>query len=234
MAGFTLIHGSTQNATAWTGVAERLRNCGHSVSLPDLPKSEPSWTLAEYADFIAHAIPAVRPRIVVAHSFSGVFLPLLASSADCLVFEAAVIPEPERSVYDQFVSDRSMFSAAWIESGARWFDPAEQATLAREFLFHDCESDAVLPALKTVELFDTRHLTMEPSPPVDWSSVRWASIVSSKDRTLNPAWSRRVAEKRLGVRPIEIEAGHCPHTSRPDGIAMILRQLADPHLDVRS
>jgi hypothetical protein len=69
-----------------------------------------------------------------------------------------VIPEPERSVYAQAVSDRSMFSAAWIESGTRWFDPAEQATLAREFLFHDCELDALLPALKTVELFDTRHL----------------------------------------------------------------------------
>jgi hypothetical protein len=35
-----------------------------------------------------------------------------------------------------------------------------------------------------------------------------------------------VAVKRLGVEPIEIEAGHCPHTSRPDDIAMILHQLA--------
>jgi len=229
MAGFTLIHGSTQNATAWAGVADRLRSHGHSVSAPDLPKSKPAWTLGAYADFIVHAMPAIRPRLVVAHSFSGVFLPLIASSADCLVFEAAVIPEPGRSVYDQFVSDRSMFSAAWIESGSRWFDSAEHATLARDFLFHDCELDAVLPALNTVELFDTRHLTMEPSPLVDWPSARCASIVSSKDRTLNPAWSRRVAETRLGVRPIEIEAGHCPHTSRPDEITMILRQLADQH-----
>ena len=163
---------------------------------------------------------------MVAHSFSGVFLPLLASQADCFVFEAAVVPEPARSVYDQFVSERTMFSAAWIASGARWFDPAEHATLAREFLFHDCEPEAMSSALATVELFDTRHLTREPNPLVVWPNVRYASIVCSEDRTLSPEWSRLAAEKRLGVRPIEIETGHCPHTSRPDEIATILRQLA--------
>ena len=119
-----------------------------------------------------------------------------------------------------------MFSANWIASGARWFDRAEHAKLAREFLFHDCEPDAVSSALATVELFDTRHLTREPNPVVVWPNVRCASIVCSEDRTINPEWSRMVAVKRLGVDPIEIEAGHCPHTSRPDDTAMILHQLS--------
>jgi pimeloyl-ACP methyl ester carboxylesterase len=227
VAGFTLIHGSTQNATAWTDVADRLRRAGHTVSVPDLPKHESSWTLARYADFIRGAIPPANPRLVVAHSFCGVFLPLLASSADCLVFEAAVVPEPGRSVYDQFVNDRTMFSEAWIAAGARWFDPSEHATLAREFLFHDCEPEMLPAALATVDLFDTRHLTTESSPLVAWPEVRCASIVCSADRTLSPEWSRRIAEQRLAVRPIEIAAGHCPHTSRPDDIAAILHQLAD-------
>jgi hypothetical protein len=154
-----------------------------------------------------------------------VFLPLLVPWADCLVFEAAVLPEPARSVYDQFVNDRSMFSVAWVASGARWFDQAEHAMLAREFLFHDCAPAALPSALATIELFDTRHLTKEPSPLVVWPSTRSVSIVCSEDRTLSPDWSRRVAETRLGLRPIEIDAGHCPHTSRPSDIASILQQL---------
>jgi pimeloyl-ACP methyl ester carboxylesterase len=226
MASFTLVHGSTQNGTAWTGVAERLRSQGHSVSILDLPKNEASWPLSRYAALIERAMPELRPRLIVAHSFSGVFLPFLASRADLLVFEAAVVPEPARSVYDQFVADRSMFSAAWIAAGARWFDSGERAILAREFLFHDCQPEALPSALATVELFDTRQLIREPSPMAPWPPVPCASIVCSEDRTLNPEWSRMVAQTRLGVRPIEIRAGHCPHTSRPDEIAEILQQLA--------
>lgn len=79
MAGFTLVHGSTQNGTAWAAVAEQLRTQGHSVSIPELPKNEASWPLSRYADFIDRAVPESRPRLIVAHSFSGVFLPLLAS-----------------------------------------------------------------------------------------------------------------------------------------------------------
>lgn len=225
MAGFTLLHGSTQNATAWVDVAERLRSQGHAVAVPDLPKHEPSWTLSRYAEFIQYAIPASRPRIAVAHSFSGVFLPLLASHADLLIFEAAVVPEPARSIYEQFNDDRSMFASSWIAAGARWFDPAEHPALAREFLFHDCPPAALPSALATVELFDTRHLVMERSPLERWPAIPCHTIVCSGDRTLSPEWSRAVAATRVGAVPIELNAGHCPHTSRPQEIAEILDRL---------
>jgi hypothetical protein len=54
----------------------------------------------------------------------GVFLPLVAQVRDCalLVFLAAVIPEPGKSVRDQFAEDPGMFSRDWIEAGPRWFD----------------------------------------------------------------------------------------------------------------
>jgi pimeloyl-ACP methyl ester carboxylesterase len=226
MAGFTLVHGSTQNASAFTAVAEELRALGHSVSVPDLPKNQPSWNLAHYARFIADAIPPPRPRIVVAHSFSGVFLPLVAASADLLVFEAAVVPEPSRSVYEQFLADRSMFSPEWIAAGARWFDPAEQQNLAREFLFHDCPERALAAALATVELVDTRHLTTERCPLAEWPQTSGASIVCDGDRTLSPEWSRAAAVNRLGAAPVELSAGHCPHTSRPKELVEILEHLA--------
>jgi hypothetical protein len=119
-----------------------------------------------------------------------------------------------------------MFSPAWIAAGSRWFNSAEHAELAREFLFHDCDPDRLLSALATVELFDTRHLVKEPSPMALWPSVSCVSVVCSEDRTLSPDWSRMAAVSRLGVQPIEIKAGHCPHTSRSRQLAEILQSVA--------
>lgn len=225
MAGITLIQGSTQNASGWSSVAALLRERGHSVATPDLPKHEPSWTLRTYRDFIAATIDETRPRVVVAHSFCGVFLPLLADRADVLVFEAAVIPEPGRSVRDQFVADATMFSPEWIASGARWFEASTYEALAREFLFHDCDEAAMPAALATLELFDTRGLVTEPSPIETWPRTRCVSIICTQDRTITPGWSRRAAA-RAGAEVVEIAAGHLPHNSRPQEIAEILDRVA--------
>lgn len=221
MAGFTLIHGSGQNAAGWNAVASELRRRGHAVSAPELPKSEPTWNLRAYAAFIAAAMPVATPRVAVASSFSGVFLPLLP--ADLLVFDAAVVPEPGISVREQFAADPSMFNPDWIAIGARWRDLAQRDSLACEFLLHDLEDPS--EALRTIEMFDTRQLLVEPSPIERMPAARSASIVASLDRTITPGWLRRATRERLGVEPIEIEAGHLPHTTRPREFVAILESL---------
>ena len=225
MAGITLIQGSTQNASGWDAVASLLRERGHAVATPDLPKNEPQWTLRTYRDFIAARIEPTRPRVVVAHSFCGVFLPLLAEHADVLVFEAGAVPEPGRSFREQFAADPSLFSPEWIASGPRWFDPAAKEALAREFLFHDCAESAIAPALASLDVFDTRALVTEPCPLEAWPSIRSVSIICKGDRTITPDWSRRAAA-RIGAEVVEIEGGHSPHTCRPREIAAILDDVA--------
>jgi pimeloyl-ACP methyl ester carboxylesterase len=42
------------------------------------------------------------------------------------------------------------------------------------------------------------------------------------DRTLRPDWMRSAARGRLGVEPVVIGGGHCPHVSRPEAVAEIL------------
>jgi pimeloyl-ACP methyl ester carboxylesterase len=224
MAGFTLIHGSTQSK-AWERVEAGLRERGHEVVSPELPRREPSWGLRQYASLIADLASTSRPRIIAAHSFSGVFLPLLGDSTDMLVFVAALIPAPGRSVRDQFTADPSMLLPDWVAAGSRWFDPREHEAMARQFLFHDCDEETLPWALSTVELFDTRHLITEPSPIDEWPDVRCASIICTGDRTVNPEWSRRAA-RSIGAEAIEMDAGHCPQTSRPVELAMILDRLA--------
>jgi pimeloyl-ACP methyl ester carboxylesterase len=228
MSAFVLVHGSGQNAGCWERVGSLLRARGHVVAAPDLPKHAPDWGLGDYAAEIARSI--IEPHtVLVGHSFSGVFLPLVARARDCgrLVFLAAAIPEPGKSVRDQFAEDPGMFSRGWIESGSRWFDKSQQASLAREFLFHDCDAETLAWALRSVELFDTRHLVSQPAPFEKWPGVPAASIVATHDRTLTADWGRRMSRRVLGREAIEIEAGHCPHVSHPEEVARILLQLAD-------
>jgi pimeloyl-ACP methyl ester carboxylesterase len=227
MAEFVLIHGSGQNARCWTRVGALLTAAGHDVVAPDLRKHAPEWGIADYAGEIARSVTGPH-TVVVAHSFSGVFLPVVAQESDCglLVFLAAVIPEPATSVREQFSADAGMFSRDWIEAGPRWFDKAEQPRLAEEFLFHDCDPATLAWAHSTVELFDTRHLVTQPAPFAAWPEAPAVSIVATDDRTLTADWGRRASRRVLGGEALEIQAGHCPQVSRSDEVARMLERLA--------
>jgi len=227
MASFVLVHGSGQNAASWAAVADLLRGRGHDVATPELPKRTSAASIEDYAGVIAAAVDAPE-TVVVAHSLCGVFLPVLPSVRTCgrLVFLAAVIPEPGTSVRAQFTADPSMFHPEWIRAGPRWFDPEQTEGLAREFLFHDCDDDTLRGALGTLSPMDTQRVVTQPCPLPSWPEVPCASIVAARDRTLHPEWIRRATRRRLGVEPIEVDAGHCPHVSRPVEIARILEHVA--------
>jgi hypothetical protein len=47
-------------------------------------------------------------------------------------------------------------------------------------------------------------------------------VLPREDRTLRAEWMRRAATERLGVTPVEVDGGHCPHTSRPEVVANVL------------
>jgi len=53
-------------------------------------------------------------------------------------------------------------------------------------------------------------------------------VVAAHDRTIRPAWQRRMARERLGAEPMEIPSGHCPNVSQPDRLAGILVNLDCP------
>jgi pimeloyl-ACP methyl ester carboxylesterase len=227
MSSFILIHGSGQNAGAWSRVGRLLEERGHVVVTPDLPKRATGWGLEQHGAAIAAAAPGPG-AVLVAHSLSGVFLPLAveACRGALLVFLAAVIPERGKSVRQQFADDPSMFAPEWIAAGARWFDRSQQESLARQFLFHDCDGETLAWALGTVDPLDAARVVVEPSEPARWADVPAAAIVASRDRTLAPDWCRRASRRLLGREAIEVDAGHCPHASRPGEIADILERLA--------
>lgn len=220
---FCLIHGSTQSPAAWQRLIPELRQHGHDVFTVDLPVDEPDAGATRYADVIAAAIRAAERDtvIAVAHSASGLFLPLLPERCGVrrLVFLAAFVPQLGMSPLQQFKADPSMMNPARVGK-----NPADDA-VAREFLFHDCAPDVAEWALTTRRLLVARGALSEIYPLAAWREVPCSSIVCADDRTISPVWSRRIARERLGVSPIELPGGHCPHVSRPAALAAALVSL---------
>jgi hypothetical protein len=91
-----------------------------------------------------------------------------------------------------------------------------------EFLFHDCPPEIAQWAMKTRRLMVARQAMLEIFPLDRWPAVPCSYIACSEDRTIQPIWSRRVSRERLGVEPIELQGGHCPHVSHPGDLARAL------------
>src|SRR5882724_6024270 len=133
MSLFCLIHGSTQNASGWDLFVPELCRLGHQTIQVSLPVNEPEASADRYAGVIAEALPGDRSDIVlVAHSASGLFLPLVPAirMVRQLVFLAAAIPRIGMSLLDQVKASPDMFNPEWLGK-----DPTQNEELARHFLF---------------------------------------------------------------------------------------------------
>ena len=221
MSLFCLVHGSTQDPSGWNLLVPELNKLGHETVLVDLPTDQPNASATVYADRIADSISSDN-AIVVAHSASGLFLPLVPEKRRVarIVFLAAVIPQLGKSLIDQVHSEPDMMNPDW-----RGKNPIDDDRVAMEFLFHDCTLEIARWAMTTRRLMMARQAMLEVCPLEAWPSVPCTSIVCAGDRTIQPSWSRRVARERLGIEPIELEGGHCPHISRPAELAQALDAL---------
>jgi pimeloyl-ACP methyl ester carboxylesterase len=189
----------------------------------NLPTNEPDASATRYADVIAEAIPAHRDdAVVVAHSASGLFLPLVPDKRRVrrLVFLAAVIPQIGKSLRDQVNEHKEMFNPDWLGK-----DPTKDNQLALNFLFHDCSPEVSAWALRTMSLMFARWAILEVCPLKVWPVVPSTYILCQEDRAIKPQWSRRAARERLGVASIELPGGHCPYLSRPSALADVLANL---------
>jgi pimeloyl-ACP methyl ester carboxylesterase len=230
---FCLVHGSTQSAEGWRLLISELEKRGHLTLTINLPTTEPQASATRYADVIVQALDQTKydigDMVVVAHSASGMFLPLVAAQRPIrhMVFLAALVPKIGTSILDQFRTDRSMFNPEWVGK-----NPVEDDDVARRFLFHDCAPGIIDWALKTRRLMHAKEAMAEVCPLKNWPSVKGSYVVCTQDRVISPAWSRRIAKERLGSEPIELVAGHCPHVSRPAELADIL--IREPIVKSRS
>jgi pimeloyl-ACP methyl ester carboxylesterase len=222
MATFCLIHGSAQSPRGWDLLTPELQRLGHEVLLADLPAGVTQLPWEDYRDAILAACAGVDDVILVGASMSGIFLPLAAESGRVskMVFEAGMIPPTGISPLQMVRSDPAMFNPEWIGK-----DPTRDAAVAREFLFHDCSPEVADWAMGTLRLMVPMRVLNEPLPIKAWPKKPSVYIVCSDDRTIRPEWSRRTAREWLGIEPLELPGGHCPHVSRPAELAELLNGI---------
>ena len=220
MTDLVLVHGSTQDPSGWEHLRSRVSSVFRSFAV-DLSGLQPG-TPGEMASEVRRQLPPdLESPIVVAHSSSGMLLPAIAADLDavCQVWLAAWIPDGSRSLLDEVqVASTHIFNADWIG-----IDPGADRAWATYFLFHDCDFATLSWALGTLRSLDTPGLYTQPIELA--RHIPSVAIVPTEDRTMRPSWMLNSVRTRLGVEPITVPGGHCPHVSRPDVIAEILQTL---------
>jgi pimeloyl-ACP methyl ester carboxylesterase len=225
MTAYCLIHGSGQGPDGWRLLRRELERRGHRVLTPAFQISRTDEGLVWHAETIVSALKdsGMNPTdvISVAHSASGMYLPLIAErwTPRRMVFLAAVVPCPGISIIEQYRADPSMFNPAWVGQ-----NPLDDK-VALDFVYHDCSPDRLDWALSTRLVFYARRALEEPCPLRAWPAIPSTYVVCADDRTITPAWQRKAARELLGVEPVELPGGHCPHVSRPETLAHVLEQV---------
>lgn len=214
---FVLLHGTTQAPTGWTRLIRALDELGHHAVAIDLPTGQPQLTADDCARVAADQVEFEHP-VVVGHSGAGLLLPAVASAVDAsrLVWLAAAIPG-EVSYREEVTSvgDR-MAQPEWRSASPELLsDPVA----CSYFLFHDCDLATLRWALGTIRLFLPVAVYQER---LIGSHLPSLFVLPDHDRTLRPEWMAKTARERLGVEPVIVNAGHCPHVSMPVHLADII------------
>jgi pimeloyl-ACP methyl ester carboxylesterase len=223
MSIFCLVHGSAQGPNGWELLVKELDALGHRATCVDLPAEQPSLSSTAYAAVIAKSLDNTNEAIVVAHSVSGLFLPLVPSYSPVakLVYLAAAIPLPGESFLSQYQKDPGMYRPDFVGK-----NPTVDQDLALHYMFHDCPPELVSWGLTTVRLMYAKRAISEICSLAKFPDVPCAYISCRQDRTINPDWWERAAVERLHVEPIRMECGHFPHVSRAPELALILDSIA--------
>jgi pimeloyl-ACP methyl ester carboxylesterase len=227
---FVLVHGAYHGAWCWDFLTPELERLGHRVVTVDLPISDPSLGAADYARAIEDALDPDTEPVLVGHSMTGLVIPLVAARRPIrrLVFLAAFLPSPGKSVSDQR-------SVEHIDAGlppvhVEWTDLGDDVWMigprtATELFFHDAPPAVARWAMQRLRPQSYRVLT-EITPLTTWPDVECRSIVCRDDRAINPVWVRSAARDRLGVQAIELGGGHSPFLTRPSELARLLDSIA--------
>ncbi len=224
MSNFCLVHGSAQSPKGWDLLVAELQAHGHRCICVDLSTDRPEASATEYAAAIGTAMNGLDKPIVVAHSASGLFLPLVPDYASVarLVYLAAVIPLPSESFVSQIQKDPAAYRPDFLR-----LRPPIDSTVARQYLFHDCTPEIVPWAISTLRMMYAKQAISEKSPLAKWPQVPSSYISCTEDRTINPDWWEAAARERLQIDPICMKAGHAPFISRPKELADTLASLSE-------
>jgi pimeloyl-ACP methyl ester carboxylesterase len=207
---FALIHGAGDVGWYWHLVQRELQDRGYRTVAPDLPIEDDSAGLTDYAAVVVAAIGDADATVVVGQSFGGYVAPLVAErvSAKLIVLVAGMVPTAGESAEQMFAS-------------TGWQPKITEGATTAEIFYHD-----VPAALAKEAMAHGRRQSDKPGaqpwPLAAWPTIETRAVIGRNDRFFPREWSRTVLFDRLGLRPAELDSGHCPALSRPRELADLL------------
>jgi pimeloyl-ACP methyl ester carboxylesterase len=225
VATFVLAHGAWHGAWVWDKLRGELAARGHHSIAMDLPVSDGSATVGDYADVIQESMRDLgEPPILVGHSLAGMAVPIVASRTpvQTLVFLCAIVPNltgdqwadtPEPTAAGTFAGfeEREDGSTVWVDMDNAIYS-----------FYQDWDREEAAAAFERLRPQNSSSLWHEPYPLTEWPACRIVSIFTTHDRSIGREYPRYVARERLGVEPLEFNGDHSPFLSQPGAFADFL------------
>jgi pimeloyl-ACP methyl ester carboxylesterase len=224
MVTFVLVHGAFGSPAELAPVIPMLEVLGHRAIAVDLPCTNPTATLDDYALTVTEAMVGIdKPIVVVGHSAGGATISLVPgrTQVDRLVYVTAVVPEPQRSITDVVgagVRETILSVSHEDGNGCRSFDLELLASIAPPE-----ERDAYLAFLKSTQRSQGWAAMEQPWPGESLPNVPRAYVLCTQDKIIPPAIQREMAA-RLGVEPTEIVSDHAVFSLEPRALAATLAE----------
>ncbi|MGI5125396.1 alpha/beta fold hydrolase [Pseudonocardia sp. CA-107938] len=217
MTSFVLVPGAGGQAWYWHRVVPLLQRHGHTAVAVELPATDETAGLAEYADAIVEASPEGEV-VVVAQSMAGFSAPLVADRLPVTQFVLvnAMVPVPGETLGQWWESvDQSGAARAFALAEGRDpdapFDPWET-------FFHDVPADVTAAAQAGPPPEQADRPFGDPWPLPAWPNVRTRFLAGQLDRLFPLALQQRVVPERLGIAVEELPGGHLVALSEPDAL----------------
>lgn len=235
MKTFLLLHGALRGAWLWDRLEPLLQKAGARTIALDLPghgkrsKDGEQVNMSAYIRDVENYILKndLRDFILVGHSMSGIIISKVAEDMQerirSLVYLAAVVPSNGEALIDNLPKERRETLLKLEGKVTEIFGTLEAM---RPAYFTDLtgeEQDFYLKQL-TPQPFAIflEKISFDRFPELD---IPKTYIMGMRDKSLPPELTRGFA-RRLGVKPLEIEAGHDMMISRPGEVADILLRQA--------
>ncbi|MGR3515359.1 MAG: alpha/beta fold hydrolase [Paracoccaceae bacterium] len=230
MAEFLLIHGASHGAWCWDRVIPVLADLGHRATAIDLPGHGADTTprsevrMVDYVDRVeANMSPGV---ILVGHSFGGFPITLAAARAPkvprALVYLCALLPRPGEA-FSAFRADAISPAVSEAQTVDRTAGVATVITEKAGTVFYsDCSEEDRAWALSrlTPQPISVMTESLDFTPP----STERHYIRCLEDQVVFPGFQRATSEDWPHTH--DMNAGHSPFLSNPQGLASLLDRIA--------